>query len=323
MKKLKKILVCVDHPEHDRMMLDYVRATARLAEADKIYLLNVTDAPPDDSSASNLGDRARVDKTVLEDLAQVHINRPWLPSYECHLIQGTPLIEILRFAWERQVDLLFISRHYGQSPYDDDDALLARRIARKSTCTVVVMPKEFQLRAQTIVVPIRDSECSENALNFACEVAVSTQAKIIALNVFSVHGGYSKVGMTLEDHTAELEKAAHNENNRLISRTKTLGAEILPRTVADFGAGAVAHITDSIIKDDADLVVVGARGRTGMAGVLLGKVTENLIKTSPVPVVAVKKKGETVGILRALTIIAGEEQILVPAKSGLRSLFIP
>ncbi len=51
-------------------------------------------------------------------------------------------------------------------------------------------------------------------------------------------------------------------------------------------------------------VVIGARGRTGAAGVLLGTVTEQLIRQSPAPVLAVKKKGECIGLLRALLTMA-------------------
>ena len=53
--------------------------------------------------------------------------------------------------------------------------------------------------------------------------------------------------------------------------------------------------------------MIGARGRTGTAGVLLGTVTEQLIRKSPSPVLAVKKKGECLGVLRALLVIAGDE----------------
>ena len=49
-----------------------------------------------------------------------------------------------------------------------------------------------------------------------------------------------------------------------------------------------------------DLVVIGARGRTGAAGILLGTVTEQLIRVCPVPVLAIKKKGECIGVLKAL-----------------------
>ena len=47
---------------------------------------------------------------------------------------------------------------------------------------------------------------------------------------------------------------------------------------------------------------------TGAAGVLLGTLTEQLIRESPSPVLAVKKKGECVGLLRVMLIIAGPEE---------------
>ncbi len=68
----------------------------------------------------------------------------------------------------------------------------------------------------------------------------------------------------------------------------------------------VPIILEAIDRLAADAVVIGARGRTGAAGVLLGKVTEQLIRESPVPVLAVKKKGECLGILRALLTLTGE-----------------
>jgi nucleotide-binding universal stress UspA family protein len=48
------------------------------------------------------------------------------------------------------------------------------------------------------------------------------------------------------------------------------------------------------------LIVIGARGRKAGAGILLGSVTEHLIKTTTVPLLAVKKKGTGMGLLDAL-----------------------
>jgi len=39
------------------------------------------------------------------------------------------------------------------------------------------------------------------------------------------------------------------------------------------------------------MVVMGARGRSPIAALLIGSVTEHVIQTSNVPVIAVKKKG--------------------------------
>ena len=58
----------------------------------------------------------------------------------------------------------------------------------------------------------------------------------------------------------------------------------------------------SFAKDaDTDLIVLGARGRSGdIAAILLGSVTEGLIRHMRQPLLAVKKKGAGLNIMEAL-----------------------
>jgi len=49
-----------------------------------------------------------------------------------------------------------------------------------------------------------------------------------------------------------------------------------------------------------DLVVIGARGGTNDAAVLLGSVAERVIRSSKIPLMVVKKKGSGSGLLDAL-----------------------
>ena len=52
----------------------------------------------------------------------------------------------------------------------------------------------------------------------------------------------------------------------------------------------------------AHLIVVGARGRSGdIAAILLGSITEGLIRKLDRPLLAVKEKGEGLNILEAIT----------------------
>ena len=50
----------------------------------------------------------------------------------------------------------------------------------------------------------------------------------------------------------------------------------------------------------ADLVVMGTRGRSESAAVLLGSESEQMIMESRMPVLIVKQFGERIGVLRAL-----------------------
>ena len=310
MERYERILICIDCPGRDSGMLAYCRAIARLARSRQVYLLHVVDdeglapgAPPEGPSA--LPDAG---SETLQGFVAKHFAETEAPECLCEVIHGAPLIETLRFGYENDVDLIVIGRHYGEAGEADDEAVMARRITRKATCSVLVVPEDLtKVEAATILVPVRDSECSAHALDVACGIANATDAVVVALNVYQVHTGYSRVGTTLAEHQSLLALAAQRECERLTKRVDTQSAAVQCRAVPDLHGKPVPVILGEITNGSADLVVIGARGRTGAAGVLLGNVTERLIRESPVPVLAVKKKGECLGVLRALLTLAAEE----------------
>jgi len=308
MKRYQRILVCIDQPERDLRMLSYAWTVARLAESKEIHLLHVSEDKARESEdlphVSSMPDE--VTRETLRTLATEYIKEPATQKCLCEVIHGSPLLEILRFAYEKDIDLIIIGRHYGEVADTDDDALQARRITRKATCSVLVLPEEHQIKADTILVPVRDSECSANALDVACGIAAATNATIIALNVYQVHAGYSRSGVTLQQHQLLLDEAAQRECGSLLKRVDTRSLAVQCKCTPDLHGKPVQAFLESITSLSADLVVIGARGRTGAAGVLLGNVTEQLIRKSPVPVLAVKKKGECLGVLRALLSLSQE-----------------
>ena len=214
---------------------------------------------------------------------------------------------MLRYAHEKDIDLIMLGRRHGRQREPGDTALLARRLSRKATCSVLVLPEEYRSQADRLVVPVRDSECSAGALEVACGIAASTGAAVTALNIYRVGPGYARTGVTLEEHQALLEEAAERECASLLEKTDTHGRTVECKCVPDLQGDPVPIILEMLGDGLGQAVVIGARGRTGAAGVLLGTVTEQLIRKSPSPVLAVKKKGECLGLLRALLVYTGQE----------------
>jgi len=309
MERYERILVCIDRSVYDAPMLRYAGGRSRAAVSKEVHFLHVLDDTERISYDMAEGSPLSTDLNLgaLQALVVEHFNGHGQEHLLCEVIRGSPLIEVLRYAHEKDVDLIILGRHYGRRGETDDAAVLGRRITRKATCSVLVLPEEYQLQADAIVVPIRDSECSANALEVACGIAATTGATVTALNVYAVHGGYSRVGTNLEEHQARLEAASTRECARLIERTDTHGVNVECKCIPDLHGRPVPVILEELGSGQGRVVVIGARGRTGAAGVLLGTVTEQLIRKSPSPVLAVKKKGECVGVLRALLIIAGPE----------------
>ena len=56
-------------------------------------------------------------------------------------------------------------------------------------------------------------------------------------------------------------------------------------------SGAAHTIAEEAKEAGADLIVVGTRGHTALAGLLLGSVTQRLLHIAPCPVLAVPPEG--------------------------------
>ncbi|UCD30378.1 MAG: universal stress protein [Planctomycetota bacterium] len=310
MKRYQKILVCIEKPERDCRLLDYVGAICRLAETKEIHLLHVASgkqSKPDEAALDKM-EPYDVTPDTLRILAEEHLKGHGNEEVICQVITDTPLIGILRYGLENDIDLIIIGRHASGGQRRGQETVLSRRLTRKATCSVLVLPRDARTKADKILVPVRDSPCSANAVDSACAISRAIDSVVCCLNVFHVGSGYSKVGSTLEEHMALLQKHAKHECERLLIGVETGGANVVTKCVPDLYSQPASIILNEIENESADLVVIGARGRTGAAGVLLGKVTAKLIRQSPIPVLAVKKKGECIGILRALLIMASGEE---------------
>ena len=296
MKRYKRILICIGNPDIDTTMLDYAETVIRLADSLEVHLLHVRpdqDIPPNEVA---------FDKEFLQDLAAKHLSDCKSDRIFCEVVSGAPLVEILRYMYDKDVDLVVIG---GRNP--EHESVLARRVTMKSTCSVLVLPEKTQVHATRILVPIRDSECSARALETACAIAEAANASVLALNVCRVHSDYSPAGTNLEDQTKQCLERADAECESLIEKVETRSVEVSCKSLPDLYGKQVSIILEAAATEAADLIVIGARGRTGAAGVLLGHITEDLIRMSPIPLLAVREKGECVGILRALLTLTGQD----------------
>jgi nucleotide-binding universal stress UspA family protein len=307
MKRYKRILVCVDCLQRDRHVVEYVGGRSLLAESAEIHFLHVAEPKAAADTAGPADQPPGITTESLQSMATECFKGHGGENLVFQVTTGTPLLEVLRYAHDKDIDVIAMGRSFGRRSEMDDEALLPRRITGKSTCSVIVLPEHYELQAREIIVPVRYSECSVNALEVACGIASVTSATVTALNVFHVGAGYSKAGKSLEEHLALLDAAAHRECDRILSETDTHGVNVSCRCEPDLHGKPAPVILEVVGDGLGKAVIIGARGRSGAAGVLLGSVTEQLIRSCPTPVLAVKKKGECIGILRALLAIAGQE----------------
>ena len=145
----------------------------------------------------------------------------------------------------------------------------------------------------TIVVGVDRSPYSEAALRFAADEAHLRGADLVALHVWTYVspapvGEPTMMAMPAGDLPGLLEAerdAADVELKAALEEAFVAKppVEIEPRLVE----GDAAEVLVAAAKD-ADLVVVGSRGRGGLASALLGSVSSHVIHHAACPVVVVK-----------------------------------
>jgi nucleotide-binding universal stress UspA family protein len=136
---------------------------------------------------------------------------------------------------------------------------------------------------KTIVWASDGSEAADRALPFAKELAAGEGRSLVVVHSKErIVGGRSAGYPVLAD---EDELQAKIEGQVEAARSEGLDVTFRPMSGA---AGHVAHMIVDVASDvGADLIVVGTRGHSAVAGLLLGSVTQRLLHVAPCPVLAV------------------------------------
>lgn len=142
-----------------------------------------------------------------------------------------------------------------------------------------------------ILVPTDFSEGSHEALLQANELAKLLGAKLQLLHVIEL--GYLTVygrdAFWPTEHTVkEIRGAAEMETTKFLQTVPEAKADFL--YVESFGGSPADHICKEALEQKADLIVIGTHGRKGLDRMLLGSVTERVIRLAQCPVLVVPPK---------------------------------
>lgn len=135
-----------------------------------------------------------------------------------------------------------------------------------------------------IVVGVDGSPGSVAALSWACGLASETGAEVEAVTAWEL--SYAWIDGYAPDILRWSEEARRDAEARLDNaiRAAAGSAQVsVSRTVVE--GPAVSALLDA--SKDADVLVVGSRGRGGFAGLLLGSISQQCVHHAHVPVTVV------------------------------------
>lgn len=139
---------------------------------------------------------------------------------------------------------------------------------------------------KAILVAVDGSENSDRAVKHALDlVAGGLATELHFLNVQPNLGGAISSFVSRQD----IDSYHRDEGNKALASSVELAKKASVSAKVHIGVGRQgAIVSDFAKKLGAGLVVMGTRGHTGLAGVLLGSVAQDIIAHVDVPVTLVK-----------------------------------
>lgn len=138
-----------------------------------------------------------------------------------------------------------------------------------------------------ILVPHDFSDDAAAALDWAIELAAQLGAELHLLHAYRLPlEMFSPYGVPIPDSVMpEIREAARRRLNELKGRVEAAGLKGQVQLREGPPAGAIVEAAREL---SADLIVMGTRGRTGLAHVVLGSVAQRTVRLAPCPVLTLK-----------------------------------
>jgi nucleotide-binding universal stress UspA family protein len=143
------------------------------------------------------------------------------------------------------------------------------------------------MKIEQILVPIDFSDHSARALDTAIDLAGKFGARIHLLHSYPQYlGAVSPYGVVApQSFDLECREAALAETEQWAEKVKAAGLAVKTLVTQVSPSEAIARAAEEM---EADLIVMGSRGLTGLKHVLLGSVTERTLRVCSCPVLVVK-----------------------------------
>ena len=135
-----------------------------------------------------------------------------------------------------------------------------------------------------ILAPTDFSELSAEGVRYACKLATDVGAQVIVLNVVILDESNVVGKGEIEAH----EKQLSEFTNKIVGRR----ADDLKIHEAVVTGQAYTAIVDCAEKERADLIVMSTHGRSGLSRMLIGSVTDKLLRGATCPVLVVPAGGK-------------------------------
>lgn len=293
MRPLDTILVGVDFSDSSKAALieaDYIA----LWEGGELHVVHVIDIDqayfiPEISAAEEqvfAGMREKM-KSFTEETTNLCEKKVY------HVCAGNPFERMMELVESTGSDLLVVGSH-GASGKSNQVGTVASKCVRRSRVPVLLVRRQHEVGYKKLVVCVDFSGASEEALEYAAEIACNENAELHILHVWCDPWGaytFPVEGLDRQMLDRQLKEAKEAAQRKIEKMRADLMHEYFAANISTSVVEAptvIKGIVDFINEQkDMYLVVVGSRGHSKFSEFFIGTTTERLIQKSPCSVLTV------------------------------------
>ena len=282
---IKKILVPTDFSEAST---DVIAAAIKLAGhwgVDEVVVMHVVTLHEYDphSPEQHFPDVDEIKKQAAAKMMSHLIQRFKTSKISLQCVETravAPGAEIVKYAAEQSIDMILMATHGRRGFSHLLLGSVADEVVRTAACPVLIVKQpDVELdHLERVLVPIDFSDSSEKLVNLAAEITGQfSHATLQLLHVVEepVYPSFYMDGaVMMNDWVEEVEQRAKKRMETLVTN---LPAKCEVKTYVERGRVA-STICDFAISNKSQLIIMPTHGLTGLRRMLLGSVTEEVVR---------------------------------------------
>ncbi|BDD06221.1 universal stress protein [Aureibacter tunicatorum] len=309
MYDIKKIIVALDLSNHDRFLIKYIlKGLKHNDKLEDVYFLHIVR----DYQSPKLKERFPETDSPIDEQIKTKINQeikefgedqfPGNIHVEVH--EGDVAKTILKWAEIKNADLIVLGKKYDRKHIEETP----KYITKLAKCSVLIVPDHNPpTNIDKIVVAIDFSDLSAHAIKQA--IAVSNMIgqftgqgpKLQLVNVYEVPSGYHTTGKSFEEFGDIIKENHKKEYAKFIKKNNLDEASFPCDFLLDEHSNTSKRIALYAKETHARGIVIGSKGRTHLASMLLGSVAENLLSYNhEIPFAVIKDKTDNYDFFDAI-----------------------
>lgn len=303
MKKIDKLLICLDLTDMDESLIKYANFAVDIFKPQKLAFIHVMDAIdiPDELTTTFAEMDEPLDQIIMEEIEEklaTHFKPAHDVQHEIVLETGLTTEKIVQYARKHKTDLAILGKKIGFAGHGG----VVKNIIGLIPASVLLISETTQHQINNILVRTNFARPSVLAYQMAAQLAGETGAEVAFHHVYRFpYNRYpGQTGVDQKKLKEKLDPYLGKEYEKFI-RKHNVDKDVPFSYSVDMQGDEAQSLYNHAIKWGADLVITGSRLKSKLANIILDSTSEKLAGAGKnIPVLIVKDTRESVGLLKAL-----------------------